>query len=102
MKSQGENAANYENPRFDALFRQVENMHDSPERMALIQEMITIAREDAPWIWGLHPVGYGLYHEWLHNTKPMHFGRNTLKYKRIDSQLREERRLAWNQPVTTP
>jgi ABC-type transport system substrate-binding protein len=102
VKSQGENAANYENPRFDELFRRVENMHDSPERAALIHEMITIAREDAPWIWGLHPVGYGLYHEWLHNTKPMHFGRNTLKYKRIDAQLREERRLAWNQPVTAP
>ncbi|MGE0684325.1 MAG: ABC transporter substrate-binding protein [Candidatus Binatia bacterium] len=102
VKLQGENAANYENPRFDALFRQVENMHDSPERAALIQEMVAIAQEDAPWIWGLHPVGYGLYHEWLHNTKPMHFGRNTLKYKRIDAQLREERRRAWNQPVTTP
>jgi ABC-type transport system substrate-binding protein len=102
VKSQGENAANYENPRFDDLFRKIENMQNSPERAALIQEMIAIAREDAPWIWGLHPVGYGLYHEWFYNTKPMHFGRNTLKYKRIDAQLREERRQAWNQPVTTP
>ncbi len=102
VKSQGENAANYENPRFDALFRQVENMQNSPERDALIQEMVMIAREDAPWIWGLNPVGYGLYHEWFSNTKPVHFGRNTLKYKRIDVPLREERRLVWNQPVTTP
>lgn len=102
VKAQGENAANYENPRFDALFRQVENMQNSPERAALIREMMTIAQHDAPWIWGLHPVGYGLYHEWFHNTKPMHFGRNTLKYKRIDAQLREERRLAWNRPVTAP
>ena len=92
VKSQGENAANYDNPRFDALFRQVENMTNSPERAALIQEMVTIAREDAPWIWGMHPVGYGLYHEWFHNAKPMRFGRNTLKYKRIDAQLRRERR----------
>jgi len=102
VKSQGENAANYENLRFDALFRRVENMHDSPERAALIREMLAIAREDAPWIWGLHPVGYGLYHEWFHNTKPMHFGRNMLKYKRIDARLREERRQEWNQPVTWP
>lgn len=102
VKAQGENAANYENPRFDELFRRVENMQNSPERAALIREMVVIAQNDAPWIWGLHPVGYGLYHEWFHNTKPMHFGRNTLKYKRIDAQLREERRLAWNRPVTAP
>ena len=102
VKGQGENAANYENPRFDELFRKVENMQNSPERAALIQEMIAIAQADAPWIWGMHPVGYGLYHEWLHNTKPMHFGRNTLKYKRIDAQLREEQRRAWNRPRTAP
>jgi len=102
VKTQGENAANYENPRFDALFRQVENMANSPERAALIREMVAIAREDAPWIWGYHPVGFGLYHAWYHNAKPMAFGRNTLKYKRIDATLRHEQRLAWNEPVTTP
>jgi ABC-type transport system substrate-binding protein len=102
VKAQGENAANYENPRFDELFRKVENMQNSPERAALIQQMVAIAQTDAPWIWGLHPVGYGLYHEWFYNTKPMHFGRNTLKYKRIDTQLREERRREWNRPVTAP
>ncbi len=102
VKSQGENAANYDNLRFNELFQQVENMANSPERAALIQQMVNIAREDAPWIWGVHSVGYGLYHEWYLNTKPMFFGRNSLKYKRIDAQLREERRLAWNEPVTTP
>jgi len=102
VRSQGENAANYENPRFDELFRQVENMQNSPHREELIHRMVRLAQEDAPWMWGLNPVGYGLYHEWLHNTKPMHFGRNTLKYKRIDVQLREARRQEWNQPVTAP
>ena len=102
VKSQGENAANYDNPRFNTLFRQVENMTNSPQRATLIQEMVAIAREDTPWIWGVHSVGYGLYHEWYLNTKPMFFGRNALKYKRIDTQLREDRRVAWNTPVTTP
>ncbi len=102
VKAQGENAANYENPRFDALFRQVENMANSPQRAALIHEMVTIAREDAPWAWGHHPVGFGLYHSWYHNAKPMAFGRNTLKYKRIETAERDAQRVAWNQPVTTP
>lgn len=99
---QGENHANYANPRFDGLFRQMENMSNSPERLALIREMVEIVQEDAPWIWGVHPVTYGLYPAWYHNAKPMLFGRNSLKYKRIDAQLRQERRTAWNRPVTTP
>jgi ABC-type transport system substrate-binding protein len=100
--TQGENAANYDNPRFNALFQQMENMANTPERAALIQEMLAIVRTDAPWVWGLHPVGYGLYHAWYHNAKPMAFGGNTLKYKRVDPVLRQQQRLAWNQPVTTP
>jgi oligopeptide transport system substrate-binding protein len=102
VKSQGENAANYDNPRFNELFRRMENMTNSPEREALIREMLAVAREDAPWIWGFHPVGYGLYHEWYRNAKPMTFGSNTLKYKRIDPELREKRRAEWNRPVTRP
>lgn len=102
VKSQGENSANYENPQFDALFRQVENMTNSPERAKLIQEMVTIVREDAPWAWGYHPVGFGLYHSWYHNAKPMAFGRNTLKYKRVEAPIRDAHRVAWNTPQTTP
>jgi hypothetical protein len=64
--------------------------------------MLAIAREDAPWVWGVHPVGYGLYHSWYYNAKPMTFGGNTLKYKRLDPTVREQTRLAWNAPVTTP
>jgi ABC-type transport system substrate-binding protein len=99
---QGENASNYANPRFDELFQRMENMTNSPERAALIRDMLTIVRQDAPWIWGFYPVDYGLYHAWYRNAKPMTFGGNTLKYKRIDPALREQRRVAWNQPVTTP
>jgi oligopeptide transport system substrate-binding protein len=102
VTSQGENAANYDNPRFNELFRRAENMVNSPERAALIRDMLAIAQEDAPWIWGFHPVGYGLYHAWQHNTKPLIFGGNTLKYKRIDPDLREQSRMAWNRPITAP
>ena len=102
VTTQGENAANYDNPRFNELFRRAENMVNSTERAALIRDMLAIAQEDAPWIWGVHPVGYGLYHAWQHNTKPLTFGGNTLKYKRIDPDLREQSRVAWNRPITGP
>jgi ABC-type transport system substrate-binding protein len=101
VKSQMENTANYDNPRFNELFKKMENMNNSPQRAALIREMLAIAREDAPWIWGYHPVGYGLYHEWYKNGKPMSFGKST-KYVRIEPQLRELRREEWNRPVAWP
>ncbi len=102
VTSQGENAANYDNPQFNQLFHRAENMVNSAERAVLIREMLAIAQADAPWIWGFHAVDYGLYHAWQHNTKPLTFGGNTLKYKRIDPDLREQSRRAWNQPITAP
>ncbi len=51
---------------------------------------------------GYYSVAYGLSHEWYKNAKPMSFGNNTLKYKRIEVALREQRRKEWNQPITWP
>ena len=101
-KFQQENASNYANPKFDALFKKMENMSNSPQRESLIREMAGIAQKDTPWVWGFHPVDYGLYHEWYKNAKPMTLGGNTLKYKRIDINLREQRRAEWNRPITWP
>lgn len=102
VKSQGENAANYDNPRFNELFKKMENMPNSPARNALIQEMLSIARQDAPWAWGYHLIDYGLYQQWCQNSKPMSVGKNVLKYKRIDAALREQHRQEWNRPITWP
>lgn len=98
----GENAANYESPAFDALFEQMKNMRNSPRRQRLIDEMVGIARRDAPWLWGFHPKNFTLYHAWYHNAKPNLMANNTLKYKRIDPELRAELRAQWNQPVLWP
>ena len=68
----------------------------------MLERMLRVAREDAPWIWGYHPVSFGLYHEWYGNTKPMTIGMNTLKYKKLDPELREERRREWNRPIWWP
>ncbi|MEK7270705.1 MAG: ABC transporter substrate-binding protein, partial [Planctomycetota bacterium] len=100
--SQGENACNYDSPKFNALFKEVENMPNSPERLAKIREMLGIYREDAPWIGGFHSIGYALIHDWYLNVKPMGIGENTLKYKRINPDLRARRRKEWNEPNTTP
>jgi ABC-type transport system substrate-binding protein len=101
-KTGGENAANYQNPEYDRLFEQMKNMDDGPERQALIDRMLAIARHDAPWVFGYHPKDYGLAHEWVGNVKPNQMARNGLKFHRLDTGLRERRRAEWNHPAVVP
>ena len=101
-ESGGENAANYANPDFDRLFERMKNLDDGPERQALIDEMIAIARRDGPWVWGYYPQAFSLHHGWLSNLKPNDMANNTLKYRRLDPDRRQRRREEWNQPVLWP
>ncbi|MEQ8428133.1 MAG: ABC transporter substrate-binding protein [Gammaproteobacteria bacterium] len=98
----GENAANYKSTEFDVLFNEMKSMDNGPARQAVIDEMVEIARRDAPWLWGFHPVGFTLHHGWYKNAKPNLMANNTLKYKRIEPMLRAERQQQWNQPVWWP
>ncbi len=98
----GENAANYENPEFDRLFKQMKDMDNGPARQQVIDQMVEIVRRDAPWIFGFHPKSFGLRHAWVHNVKPNLMANNTLKYRRIDPALRAAKREAWNDPVLWP
>jgi oligopeptide transport system substrate-binding protein len=102
VRTQGENAANYENAEYDALFRQVKDMPNSPERQRLIDRMIEIVRRDAPWIWGIHPKDYTLRHSWVGNDKPNNMARNNLKYLKIDAAKRAALRREWNRPIVWP
>ncbi|MFQ5900426.1 MAG: ABC transporter substrate-binding protein [Thermodesulfobacteriota bacterium] len=102
VKFQGENTANYDNKEFDGLFRQMENMDNSPERLKIIQKMTAILQDDAPWVWGYHPVAFGLRHAWVGNSKPNQMANNTFKYIKIDPEFREGKRTEWNQPNLWP
>jgi ABC-type transport system substrate-binding protein len=98
----GENASNYANPQFDARFERMKNMENGPERQAVIDEMVDIARRDAPWLWGMFPKSFSLHHAWLGNMKPNLMANNTLKYLRVDAPQRVRLRHQWNQPITWP
>ncbi len=102
VEHKGENAANYSNAKFDALFEKMKNMDNGPKRQAVIDEMVAILRDDSPWLWGWHPVAFSLHHDWYENAKPNLMANNTLKYKNIDPVLRTENRKSWNQPVLWP
>jgi ABC-type transport system substrate-binding protein len=102
VEHHGENAANYHNPEFDRLFDRMKNLPNGPERQALIDRMLEILRQDAPWLFGYFPKGFSLHHAWYHNALPHLMANNTLKYKRIDGGLRARKQEAWNQPVLWP
>ncbi|MGD9600400.1 MAG: ABC transporter substrate-binding protein [Gammaproteobacteria bacterium] len=97
----GENAANYANGEFDALFERMRGLADGPERQAVVDRMMSIVRADAPWVWGFHPQAYSLQQAWVAPSKPNLMARNTMKYRRLDPALRVARQRAWNQPRTT-
>jgi len=101
-KNQGENASNYRNPEYDALFERMKNMPNSSERQKIIDRMVEIARRDAPWIWGSHGKEYSLRHSWLANDKPNNMARNNIKYLKVDTEKRAALRAAWNKPILWP
>jgi ABC-type transport system substrate-binding protein len=98
----GLNSSNYKNPKFDKLFEEIKTMKNSPTRLKKIREMLNIVREDAPWVWGIHPKSLALSHSWFKNILPNAMANNTLKYKRIDASLRAKKQEEWNQPVILP
>ncbi len=102
VKSQGENASNWENPDFDRRFERMKNMANGDERQQIIDEMTEIAQREAPWLWGLNPKEYGLAHAWMKNRKPNQIANNLLKYQRIDAARRATLRDRWNTPVVWP
>ena len=102
VHGQGENATNYANPDFDRAFLRMRSLPDGDERQAVIDGMLDLVRHDAPWLWGMHPQGYSLHHQWYGNGKPNMMARNTLKYRRLDPARRAERRRAWNRPALMP
>ncbi len=102
VKHGGENAVNYQNPEFDQLFEKMRNMDDGPERFKILQRMQQIIRKDAPWVFGVNPKSFSLFHGWYHNIKPNLMANNRLKYTRLDIQQREIKRKQWNKPVFWP
>ncbi|MFY9316618.1 MAG: ABC transporter substrate-binding protein [Burkholderiales bacterium] len=101
-RTQGENASNYVNAEFDALFERMRNMPNGPERQRIIDRMNEIFRHDAPWIGGFHPKNFALFHGWLGNAKVNEISDNKLKYLKVDPAKREAMRREWNQPMVWP
>ena len=63
--SDGENTANYQNPEYDKLFAQLKMLDDGPEKQAVIDKMVTILQQDAPWSFGFYPWASAAVQSWV-------------------------------------
>jgi len=98
VKYHGENASNYENKKFDELYKKMETMENTPERLKIIKDMTHMLQHDAPWQFNYFPVNYSLIHNWTGNIKPNLMANNTLKYLKVDPVERAEYRKKYNKP----
>ena len=84
------------------MFDRMKLLDDGPEKDRLVDEMIRIVQEDAPWGFGTAPRTAAAYHQWVLNAKPSSMVRNSLQYLRLDTALRAEKIREWNRPVWWP
>jgi ABC-type transport system substrate-binding protein len=100
--SDGENTSNYQNPTYDRLFTQLKSLDDGPAKQAVIDEMVQILREDAPWSFGFYPYASVAKQRWVHNMKGAILIRDHGRYLRLDTAERAASLADWNKPVWWP
>ena len=101
-KHQGDNYANYDNPEYDKLYRQLQALEDGPQKQAVVDQMVTIVQEDSPWSFGYFPYGGLAFQPWVYNGKPSIMIRDMAKYYRVDPVLRAAKQAEWNHPIQWP
>ena len=101
-KFDGENTSNYAAPEFDKLFAQMKLLDDGPQKQVLIDKMVAVAQQDAPWSFGYFPYSSSAAQVWVKNLKPAVLIRDQGRYLRIDVAERVKRLSSWNQPVWWP
>lgn len=94
----GANYLNYASAEFDVLFRRLETLPDSPERLALIAAANRVLQEDAPCSWGFFPAKSILTHAWLLDYQRHQMSYSTMQYWGLDVEQRHRRQREWNAP----
>ena len=101
-KFDGENTANFSNAEYDRLFAQMKLVDDGPAKQKLIDEMVVIARNEAPWSMGFFPYASAAAQHWVHNYKPAILIRDHGRYLRLDVPARLAALKTWNRPLWWP
>ncbi len=98
----GENASNYSNPEFDKLFDELKYLDDGKRKQQVIDRMVAITQQDAPWTFGYNPYAGSVSHQWVGNVKPGPLVNERLMYMKVDPALRAAKIAEWNRPVWWP
>jgi len=98
----GENTANYKNEEFDRLFDEVKYLDDGPRKQQVIDKMVAIMQQDAPWTFGYNPYAGSVQHQWVGNSKPGPLVNDRLLYLMVNPELRAAKIAEWNRPVWWP
>jgi len=102
MPPAGKNYGRYRNPEFDRIFEQMATMENTPERLALAQQLTVILAEDCPVILNFHKAGYSVIQPWARRTHSNMMLEGGLKYVTVDHALREQKRREWNRRPVWP
>lgn len=87
----GTNNSLYKNERFDEIYEQIRIMPEGPERLALYAEAIRLVCDDCPVLMTTELETVALYHDWYQNVLPHPLGYGFGKFRRIDTNLRQQR-----------
>ncbi len=101
-KFEGENTANYENPEYDRLYKQLALLDDGPAKQQLIDRMVDLLRRDAPWAFGYFPYSAAAYQRWVGDAKYGLFTNDRALYYKVDAPLRARLQAEWNRPHWWP
>jgi len=89
-KSPGANSSGYDNPEFNKLYKKASVMQPGPERTKVYEELIKLAANQVPWIYGFHRQTYTIKHGWLKNFVPSDFDAGQGQYLNIDLEKKQE------------
>ena len=98
----GENAGNYQNAEFDKLFEELRYLDDGARKQQVMDRMVAILQDDAPWMFGYNPYAGSVNHQWVGNVKPGPLVNDRLMYMKVDPALRAARIAEWNRPIWWP
>lgn len=98
----GNNTANYQNDEYDKLFEEMRYLDDTARKQQVVDRMVAILQQDAPWAFGYNPYAGSVHHQWVGNAMPNQLALDRLLYIKVDPALRAQKIAEWNRPITWP
>jgi ABC-type transport system substrate-binding protein len=89
--SGGQNLPRFKHPRYDDIFRRMQELPDGPERLALLREAQRIAVAYAPHKYNVHRIVTDLTQPWLIGYRRPLYGNQFWQYVDIDDSQRRTR-----------